>query len=237
MFYSYGLHGLEQTLSNLGIYIVESGDAGSSSEFYLLTLVFHDQEHPIHDQTLELSRKLEQIRMPRDLCIHAGSIVRKERGWNGDDLSFRRKVFSAMFHFVRLCPISYKTFVVKKSECANRSVLRGKLARELALFFRDHREFFQGFDDVFVYYNNSQTFVGDMANNVLRACIPRVRTCEIEPWDFRLNQAASMLCTLELLGQKDKERCLSRSELRFFGNRRALVKNFLKPMKQLLFKR
>ena len=30
-------------MSDLGIFIDESGDVGSSSEFYLITLVFHDQ--------------------------------------------------------------------------------------------------------------------------------------------------------------------------------------------------
>ncbi len=47
-------------------------------------------------------------------AVHSGPIVCKEDEWKDIDLGKRRKVFFKMFSFVRLCPISYKTFSVKK---------------------------------------------------------------------------------------------------------------------------
>ena len=35
------------TLSDLGIFIDESGDVGSNSEFYLITMILHDQASSI----------------------------------------------------------------------------------------------------------------------------------------------------------------------------------------------
>ena len=37
-------------MSDLGIFIDESGDTGSNSDFYIVTLVFHDQSNQIDSQ-------------------------------------------------------------------------------------------------------------------------------------------------------------------------------------------
>ena len=88
-------------------------------------------------------------------------IVRKEDEWKDVDLEKRRKVFFKMFSFMRLSPISYKTFSVRKRECADRFALRGRLANELGSFLRDNLAFFQGFESVIVYYDNGQALVTD----------------------------------------------------------------------------
>lgn len=223
-------------MSDLGIFIDESGDVGSNSEFYLITLVFHDQAHPIDEQASKLSERLANQGLSEGKAIHSGPIIRKEEDWHATDLSDRRKSFSAMFGFIRHCDITYKAFVVRKSECADRFVLRGRLANEMGAFLRDNLAFFQGFDKVIVYYDNGQALVTDLINTVLCAYLSRVDVRKISPRDYRLSQAADMLCTLELMGQKANQSSLSRSEDLFFGNRRALVKNFLKPMRRLAFK-
>lgn len=79
-----------------------------------------------------------------------------------------------MFSFVRLCPISYKTFSVRKRECADRFALRGRLANELGSFLRDNLAFFQGFESVIVYYDNGQALVTDLINTVLCAYLTNV---------------------------------------------------------------
>lgn len=223
-------------MSDLGIFIDESGDVGSNSEFYLIALVFHNQGLPVDNQVAKLSEQLVFLGLASDAAIHSGPIVRKEEDWHAVDLADRRKAFSAMFRFIQHCSVSYKTLVVRKSECADRFALRGRLANEMGMFLRDNLAFFQGFDKVIVYYDNGQALVTDLINTVLSAYLSKVDVRKIVPRDYRLSQAADMLCTLELMGQKGGRSGLSRSEELFFGSRRALVKNFLKPMRRLSFK-
>ena len=223
-------------MSDLDIFIDESGGVGSNSEFYLITLVLHDQAYPVTQQASRLSERLAHIGLVPDMAVHSGPIVRKEEDWHAADLTTRRRAFFAMFDFVRHCGISYKTFAVRKSECADRFALRGRLANEMGMFLRDNLSFFQGFDKVIVYYDNGQALVTDLINTVLCAYLSRVDVRKIVPRDYRLSQAADMLCTIELMGQKADRSCLSRSEEVFFGSRRSLVKSYLRPMERLSFR-
>lgn len=47
--------------SDLGISIDESGDVGSNSEFYLITVVFHDQSSSIEGQKHRLSQASDML--------------------------------------------------------------------------------------------------------------------------------------------------------------------------------
>lgn len=136
------------TLSDLGIFIDESGDVGSNSEFYLITMILHDQASSIEQQEQKLCYELDLLDVHPEEAVHSGPIVRKEDEWKDVDLEKRRKVFFKMFSFMRLSPISYKTFSVRKRECADRFALRGRLANELGSFLRDNLAFFQGFESV-----------------------------------------------------------------------------------------
>ena len=53
------------------------------------------------------------------------------------------------------------------------------------------------------------------------------------PKDYKLFQAADMICTMELLSLKLKNEGLSKSELTFFGNTRDLKRNYLRQIKKL----
>lgn len=124
-------------MSDLGLFIDESGDVGSNSEFYLITMILHDQASSIEQQEQKLCYELDLLDVHPEEAVHSGPIVRKEDEWKDVDLEKRRKVFFKMFSFVRLCPVSYKTFSVRKRECADRFALRGRLANELGSFLRD----------------------------------------------------------------------------------------------------
>lgn len=73
-------------MSNLGIFIDESGDAGSNSKFYLIALVFHNQGLSVDNQVAKLSEQLAFLGLTPDAAIHSGPIVRKEEDWYATDL-------------------------------------------------------------------------------------------------------------------------------------------------------
>ncbi len=50
------------------------------------------------------------------------------------------------------------------------------------------------------------------------------------PSEYKLFQAADLLCTMSLIRLKLENNLFSKSEMAFFGNIRDLKKNYLKPL-------
>ncbi len=106
----------------------------------------------------------------------------------------------------------------------------------MGAFLRDNLAFFQSFESVIVYYDNGQALVTDLINTVLCAYLTNVDVRKIIPCEYRLSQAADMICTLELMREKSESSTgMSKSELIFFESRRRLNKVFLKTLKRLEF--
>ena len=65
-------------------------------------------------------------------------------------------------------------------------------------------------------------------STLFHAFLPRVEFRKVTPSDYRLFQAADMICTFELLKLKMTEHMLSKSEKIFFGNINDLKRNYIK---------
>ena len=71
---------VERVLKELSVFIDESGDFGEyspHSPYYIITMVFHDQEVDIQENVLRLDTELSYLGL-ENLCIHTGPIIRKE---------------------------------------------------------------------------------------------------------------------------------------------------------------
>ena len=73
---------------------------------------------------------------------------------------------------------------------------------------------------------NSQKFFPPFFNTLLE----NVEFRKAIPSEYRLFQAADLICTLKLAELKCSDRTLSKSEKIFFQDERTLKKNYLKPM-------
>ena len=131
--------------------------------------------------------------------------------------------------------IKYKTFVFEKSQFENAFKLQGRMAKELSQFIRSNLEWFQSFDDVILYYDNGQHELNAILNAVLTTELSRYDARKVLPKDYKLFQAADLICTLKLLGLKCERKELSNSELLLFHNERDLKRQFLKPIKKKSF--
>ena len=72
-------------MKTLSIFVDESGDFGRYEPhcpFYLFSLVFHDQDQPIADQTSVLEDRLFYLGLPREHCFHSMPIIRKEEDYH-----------------------------------------------------------------------------------------------------------------------------------------------------------
>lgn len=192
-------------------------------------MVFHDQKDDIQSAISKLDQELSYLNL-EDLCIHTGPIVRKEEIYRNLSVDERRRIFNKMVAFIRQTAIRYKCFHIEKKHISDVVEATGKLSRQIAQFIHRHYEDFLAFDDVKIYYDNGQVEVSKILSSVFNALLPNPIFRKVMPSEYKLFQAADLLCTLELVRLKMEHHLFSRSEKAFFGSMRDLKKNYLKPL-------
>lgn len=221
-------------MKELSIFIDESGDFGvydHRSPFYIITMVFHDQEVDIGPAIAKLDAALTYMGLG-DLCIHTGPIIRKEEIYQTMSLDERRRIFNKLVAFIRQIDIRYKCFYIEKKHCTDVVDATGRLAKQISLFIRDHYEVFCSFEAVKIYYDNGQVEVSKMLSSVFHALLADPVFRRVMPADYKLFQVADLICSLELARLKLDNGLFSRSERIFFGNARDMKKNYIKPLRK-----
>lgn len=219
-------------MKELSIFIDESGDFGiyePHSPYYIITMVFHNQDSLIEASIGNLERELSYIEL-NNHCVHTGPIIRKEEDYVFMDVKERRRIFNKMVAFIRQVDIRYKCFYIEKKHINDVVEASGKLSKLISNFIREHYSEFLDFSDVKIYYDNGQVEVSKILSSVFNALLPRVEFRKVVPSQYKLFQVADLLCTMCLVQLKLENNALSKSELTFFGNVRDLKKNYLKPL-------
>lgn len=219
-------------MAELSIFIDESGDFGEyefHSPYYIITMVFHNQDSDINSAVSHLNSELSYLNLD-NLCIHTGPIIRKEEIYKNMSVVERRRIFNKMMAFIRNIDISYKSFYIEKKHIENSVEAVGKLSKLISQFIREHYETFLNFEDVKIYYDNGQVEVSKILSSVFHALLPNPLFRKVMPSEYKLFQVADFLCTMTLVYLKLNENMLSKSEMNFFGNIRDLKRNYLKVL-------
>lgn len=219
-------------MKELSIFIDESGDFGEynyHSPYYIITMIFHDQNIPIRSDIDNLNIQLAHLGMD-NLCIHTGPIIRKEEIYTYMSIKERRRIFHKMIAFIRQVGICYKCFHIKKRELSDPIEATANLSKQISRFIHENYETFLSFDNIKVYYDNGQVEVSKILSSVFNTLLPNSIFRKVIPAEYKLFQAADLLCTMELIKLKLENNLLSKSEMIFFGNIRDLKKNYLKPL-------
>ena len=214
------------------VFIDESGDFSfgeRASDYYLITLVFHDQDEDIEGLLKSLDIKIHQID-PNTSAIHTGPIIRKKDEYSELSLDDRRSLLYSFNHFVRKLPVKYHTISIKKKECKHHDDLVSRLSKELNRFAISKSEFFAPYDQIIVYYDNGQQEIKNIINAVFSINFLFVDFRVVKPADYRLFQVCDYICSLELLGIKQAAGSLAKTEKLFFYNAQELKKQFLKDI-------
>lgn len=223
-------------MSELSVFIDESGDFGSYREhspYYIITLLFHEQENDIREHICNLQKHIEEHGFSRHHAIHSAPLIRREGDYRYLDISERRKLFRHLFTFMRHCNIKYKSFVFSKSATIGHDEQVSRISRTIGLFLNDNLVYLQKFDKIIVYYDNGQKEVTNLINSLFNAYLD-AEVRKIAPSQYSLFQTADLFCTLSLIEEKLSKNKLSKSEVDFFMSKRKLKKNYLNPLKKYL---
>ncbi|MBO7683453.1 MAG: DUF3800 domain-containing protein [Kiritimatiellae bacterium] len=223
----------------ISVFVDESGSYEpdrQSSRYYLVCMVFHDQDIDISAELDKLEDSLEAMGLDRCHCVHAGPLIRRESEYAGMSREERRGIFRRLFLFMLKTDISYKCFVIDKNFIGMTQDVHDSLLQQIVGFLLSKSDKFAAFDKLKVYHDNGQSNLTTLLKEAFTLFASRTEFVpNVEPARYRLFQVADIACTLELARSKLlSQDGLSMSELAFFGGAKNFKKNYLKPLDRRL---
>lgn len=154
----YPFHQKSPLAKELSIFVDESGDRSGKARYYLLTRVFHDQADSIAEAVTGYEAKLARADLP-NIPFHSEPLMSGHKDYEFLNIEQRKVMLAYFSSFVRKLPVSYITFVYRRSQFEDPARLMERTGRDISSAMVKHLGFFQSFDDVKVYYDNGQDIV------------------------------------------------------------------------------
>ena len=220
-------------MEELSIFVDESGDAGETSTYYLITIVLHDQSEDIGQILAPYEADL-RVRQIDDIPMHLGPLLNGNDDYKGLGVSTRKALLNGFRVMAGKLPFQYMTFAYRKSEFAGYESLFNSMKRDLILSIFDNIDFFQKFGKIKVYYDNGQSVVTNALHDAVEYALAREAVIyrDAEPADYRLFQLADYICTLELTALKYQAHADTATDRMFFGQWGSFKKNYLKKLRK-----
>lgn len=216
----------------LSVFIDESGDFGPynfHAPFYLVSMVLHNQDTDITKNIDDLESHLTNLGYKQH-AIHTGPLIRRESVYANLIMEDRKHLFNALFNFTRKIDFHYVCVKIRKDECPDVITLTARLSKAIAEILRSHQDFLEKFNRIIIYYDNGQIELTKILTSVFNTLYAHVEFRKVKPVDYKLFQAADLICTMELLAEKADSNLFSKSEKEFFYSVRDFKKNYLKPI-------
>lgn len=229
-------------VKEISVFVDESGsfaplEADPASTYYLLCMVFHNQEDDISTEVERLADALQTIGLDRDHTIHAGPLIRREDEYANMPRERRIGIFRRMMVFLQKAEFKYRCFRMSKKYNSRQDAIHDVLLQDLLDFLISHREDFNACEQIKIYYDNGQAQVTSILKEAFVIFSSKVQFVpEVRPARYRLFQVADVACTLELVAARLSDTgTITGSEDRFFGGIKNLKKNYLKPLSRKLW--
>lgn len=220
-------------MNELSVFIDESGDTGSGSDYYLLTLVLHNQAVDIEPSITRYLREMQNATLETE-TFHFTPLIRGHAPFDAVDFKTRKKRFAIFRVFAEQTRFRYLTFVYSKREYADGASLEKTMRRDMRLSIQDNLAFFQSFDAVKIYYDNGQSIVRRAIHSAFEQALFKEAIVyrDISPADYFLFQVADYVCGIELTAIRYKTNKAGKTEARFFGEWINFKKNYLKNIRR-----
>lgn len=222
-------------MRELSIFIDESGDVGSCSDYYLIALVFHNQRDEIAFDVGRYRGALKDSGLVEH-TFHFTPVVRGHDQFGALGLEYRKSFFARFRLFVEKAPFRYHPFVYRKSRFPSVYHLAEQIERDLIAFLNERLPFFQSFARVKIYYDNGQLIVKHAVHRAIHMCLSSNAAVyrNAMPKDYYMSQVADYVCGIELAALRYERHAESPTDHRFFGDRRSFTKNYLKKIRRKL---
>ncbi|MCI8366055.1 MAG: DUF3800 domain-containing protein [Eggerthellaceae bacterium] len=220
-------------MSELSIFVDESGDKTRHAQYFILTLVLHDQNDPIAKDVSIHEKTLSDADIP-NVPFHSEPLLNGHGDYESMSLERRKKILTAFGSLVRFLPVKYKSFVYKRARFENIEKLAIRMQRDISSMLSDNLAFFQSFDQVKIYYDNGQDIVKQALHKSIERALSKEAVVKKRTTmtDYRLAQVADYLCTIELAAVKYAAKEDGNTYDKFFGGVGAFKRNWLKQARR-----
>jgi len=222
-------------VKEISVFVDESGSFESdeeSSRFYLICFVLHDQAFDIAQGVAALEGRFRECGLDASHCVHVGPLIRREGEYVKMRREERQAIFRNMMAFIRKSDIVYKCFSIDKHFDDSDSAVHDKLLQDITRFLVDNSQMLNAYEKLKIYYDNGQAQVKTLLEEAFAMFSSSVEFVpDVKPENYRLFQAADLLCSVELVAAKMNANCMSVSESRFFGEEREFKRNILRQIK------
>ena len=217
----------------LSIVVDELGADGLDSNYYLLTLVLHEQDRSLVNAVEPYERALNDKRLP-NISFHMSPLLNGHDDYEGMSSSSRATLLSPFMLLFHHLPIRYKTFSYRKREFSSASHLSERMRRDVVNFLFDNLEYLQRFDLVKVYYGRGQHAVTQALHDAVEYAIAHetVTFRSATPSEYWLSQAADYACAVEPTALKYLVHEEAPTDRRFFGSWGTFRRNVLKTVRK-----
>lgn len=218
-------------MKRLNLHVDETGSQDLSEGIYLVAVVLHEHSADIAKPIQEYEKRLA-IAEIADVPFHGKGLLHGTEGYRTVSPGDRKRLLTQFARLVREMPFSYFTLRYSASSIHDRSELESRIRRDLASCIYDHLAFFQAFSTISVYYDNGQGAVSAALHDALDFVLAK-NVADYRSADHgarRLLQTADYICMVErALIAYDSGR-QTKTQERFFGNRRSFVQSFAKQL-------
>ena len=219
----------------ISLFADESGESGTESKYYLLTLVFHEQDADISRPISIYENDLRAKGLP-NIPLHACPLMNGHDDYEDMDIQVRKRLLQAFFTMLQHLSIKYHTFSYRKDEFPDSAALGARIRRDIVNLIFDNLDYLQRFDKIKVYYDDGQYVVTKALHDAVEYALSTnaIMYKDGNPKDYRLAQAADLICTIELTAMKFEAKEATKTDDRFYGAYGSFKKNWLKKIRRKL---
>lgn len=217
-------------MSELSVFVDESGDLGTESRWYLVALVLHDQSDSVEEQIRSYHHALDMSNL-LPITFHFGPLINGNEDYANLDVDVRKQYLSKFMVLAQHMPFRFQVLAYSKREFESSAKLIERIRRDITVMLFDNLELFQGFDKVKLYYDGGQDALARVLDEALRYVISSgalVEKDDATTGRYVLLQLADFMCGLELEALKFANGADTATDRRFFVSSGYLKRSFLK---------
>ncbi len=227
-------------MSELGIFIDESGTFEKSnslnniSDLYIVSFLFHDKSISIEKDIKNFEDFLFRNGLDKNLQIHTMPLIRKQKQYQVFNEELRRKLFYRLFVLMCKLKLKHKAFVFDKKFCTSKQNIRQRLEMYIRKIVTENYNYFKKFDEIVIYYDEGQDYLTKILHNAFSTTLSNYRfKTNVNQENYRILQCADMVCSLELIKQRQKNNEHIKAIENFFISERKFNKNYGKAYNDL----
>ena len=117
-------------MRELSVFVDESGSPGAGAKYYLLALIFHDQESDLTGPIATYQQVLADRGLP-DIPLHMGPLTHANNPYDHLTAKERMRLLTSFGDFAWHVPFFYHVFSYQKDHFASDGVLESKMKRDV----------------------------------------------------------------------------------------------------------